>query len=149
MEADDPKAAFEPRLRDLIHAVTKDLLHEDNVQHDLKQAVGGYRRDERRDEQLAAICTDVREEFKSRVFTKTMEHSKMKPVFEKMRESQNHSKGRSAWRLTGNPQHDTFAQRRRVYADHLADLEAIERELGQQLKEKRREIQELIKQRQN
>ncbi|KAI6240700.1 hypothetical protein M3Y99_00440700 [Aphelenchoides fujianensis] len=142
MEADDPKAAFEPRLRELIHAVTKDLLHEDNVQHDLKQAVGGYKRDERRDEQLEAICTDVREEFKRRVFARTMEHPKMKALF-------SHSKGRSAWRLNGNPQHDTFAQRRLVYEEHLADLKATDRKLDEQLKAKRREIQELIKQRQN
>lgn len=52
--------------------------------------------------------------------------------FDELKDPENQSESEEPWRINGDPQHDTYAQRRQVYIDHQKKLDEVIEKLTEQ-----------------
>ncbi|KAI6209803.1 hypothetical protein M3Y96_00259800 [Aphelenchoides besseyi] len=142
MSALEGRKWLEENVNQLIIAVTKDLLHEDNVINDLKSVLSGFQGTKQKQEKISEISNEIVKNFKAKAHEEIMTSEKTTKVLEKREELEKDNKSsRAAWRINGDPVHDTFAQRHSVYVEHLENLKEARKKLEVEVEKKKSEYE--------
>ncbi|KAI6192022.1 hypothetical protein M3Y97_00291000 [Aphelenchoides bicaudatus] len=129
----DRMKTFDKCVDQLLDAVTTDMIHVDNLSGDIsKVSSNKVTRDKKKKlgEIREKVLDQFREEVKKSVETKLKPSLNLQECFDDFENK--HQQAKKAWRINGDPQHDTYAQRRPIYLDYLKQLDSLTEELEKQ-----------------
>ncbi|KAI6205008.1 hypothetical protein M3Y94_00743100 [Aphelenchoides besseyi] len=144
MSALEGKKWLDETVNQLITAVAKDLLHEDNVINDLKSVLPGFQNTKQKQEKVSEISTEIVKNFKAKAHEEIMRSEKTTKVEKREEFEKENKSSRAAWRINGDPVHDTFAQRHSVYVEHLENLKVERKKLEVEVEKKKNEYQSRV-----